>query len=34
MDQAPLKLEVGEEVLIQTSMMEILWRIRKNEYEK
>jgi transcription elongation factor GreB len=34
MAQALLKKEVGEEVLVQTPTAQILWRIRKIEYEK
>jgi transcription elongation factor GreB len=34
MAQAMLKKEVGEEVLVQTPTAQILWRIRKIEYEK
>jgi transcription elongation factor GreB len=34
MAQALLKKEVGEEVLVQTPTVQILWRIRKIEYEK
>ncbi len=34
MAQALLKKEVGDEVLVQTPTMQILWRIRKIEYEK
>lgn len=34
MAQALLKKEVGEEVLVQTPTMQILWRIKKIEYEK
>lgn len=34
MAQALLKKEVGEEVLVQTPTVQILWRIKKIEYEK
>lgn len=34
MAQALLKKEVGEEVLVQTPTMQMLWRIRNIEYEK
>lgn len=34
MAQALLKKEVGEEVLVQTPTMQILWLIKKIEYEK
>jgi transcription elongation factor GreB len=34
MAQALLKKEVGDEALVQTPTFQILWRIRKIEYEK
>jgi transcription elongation factor GreB len=34
MAQALLKKEVGDEVLVQTPTVQILWRIRKIEYER
>lgn len=34
MAQALLKKEVGDEALVQTPSIQILWRIRKIEYEK
>lgn len=34
MAQALLKKDVGEEALVQTPTIQILWRIRKIEYEK
>lgn len=34
MAQALLKKEVGDEVLVQTPTMQVLWRIRKIDYEK
>jgi transcription elongation factor GreB len=34
MAQALLKKEVGEEVLVQTPTIQILWRIKKIEYER
>ncbi|MFN3998649.1 transcription elongation factor GreB [Algoriphagus sp.] len=34
MAQALLKKEVGDEALVQTPSMQILWRIKKIEYEK
>lgn len=34
MAQALLKKEVGDEVLVQTPTIQVLWRIRKIDYEK
>lgn len=34
MAQSLLKKEVGDEVLVQTPTMQVLWRIRKIDYEK